>query len=328
MIACAASLVAACVLSASCGLYHRAGIGLFYRKADLPVAQVLRGVAYAGPASTARQRLNLFLPSGKGWPLVIFVHGGNWDEGDRDLEVGGADVYNNIGRYLAASGIGTAVIGYRLLPSVTWQTQLEDVATAVRWAGAHVATYGGSSRCVFVMGHSAGAQLGVRVALDPSLLNANDPSHPAICGVIGVSGAGYDLSDGRTYELGNDPRFYEQRFGGTPGWQQAASPARFVTAASAPRIPPFLLLYAGGETKALQRQSALLHERLVRAGAASTLVVVPGESHSRIVLTLSRGDKTAGPAIVSFVRRHRQLSSPAPVGPGGGSASRRLPLTR
>lgn len=58
------------------------------------------------------------------------------------------------------------------------------------------------------------------------------------------------------------------------------------------------------ETKALQRQSTLLHETLVRAGAASTLVVVPGESHSRIVLTLSRGDKTAGPAIVAFVGRH------------------------
>jgi hypothetical protein len=33
-------------------------------------------------------------------------------------------------------------------------------------------------------------------------------------------------------------------------------------------------------------------------------VVVPGESHSRIVLTLSRDDKTAGPAILNFVRSH------------------------
>ena len=242
---------------------------------------------------------------------MIFVHGGNWDEGDRDFEAGGADVYNNIGRYLATSGIGAAVIGYRLLPDVTWQTQLEDVATAVRWGRANVAAYGGSPGCVFVMGHSAGAQLVARVALDPSLLDPNDPPQHAICGVIGVSGAGYDLSDRRTYELGGDPRFYEKRFGGTAGWQQAASPARFVTADRAPRIPPFLLLYAGGETEALQRQSALLHDTLLQAGAASTLVVVPGESHSRIVLTVSRGDKTAGPAIVSFVRRS-----------GSGSASR------
>lgn len=299
-----AMVAAAAFVTVSCGLYYRAGIGLFYREAKLPSAQIRRDVPYAGPASTPRQRLDLYLPADPGAPFVVFVHGGSWDEGSKDLQVGGADVYGNIGRFLALRGTGVAVINYRLLPQVTWQAQLSDVATAVRWVGANAAAHGGSPHCVFVMGHSAGAQLAARVALDPALRGAGGETPPPICGVIGVSGAGYDLGDQETYRLGHNPRFYERRFGGAPDWQRTASPIRFVTRDRADRTPPFLLLYAGGEEPALQRQSRLLHERLVESGAQSTLVTVPGESHSRIVLTLSRDDKTAGPAILAFIRRH------------------------
>ena len=293
----------ACGMSASCALYYRAGIGLFYRKADLPASQIDLDIPYGGPASHPRQSLNLFLPAGRGWPLVVFVHGGSWDAGEKDLEVGGADIYNNIGRYLAGRGIGTAVIGYRLLPQVTWQTQLSDVIAAARLAHTRAAVSGADPTCVFMMGHSAGAQLAARVALDRGLRGAGGETLPAVCGVIGVSGAGYDLRDARRYELGNDPAFYEARFGGAPGWRETASPARFVTRERAGSLPPFLLLYAAGETRALQRQSQLLHQLLLDAGVPSALQVVPGESHSRIVLTLSRDDKTAGPAITAFVQR-------------------------
>ena len=293
------TLVSLCALSTSCALYYRAGIRLYYREATLPESQMRLDIPYAGPSSTTKQRLNLFLPSTPGrHPFVVFVHGGNWDAGDRDLKVGGADVYNNIGRYLAARGIGAAVISYRLLPQVTWREQIADVAAAVRWMSNHASDYGGARDCVFVMGHSAGAQLAARIAVDP-----NEPGGPApICGVIGVSGAAYDLTDQQTYDINDDLDWYAARFGGTPGWQEAASPIRLLRSGAAARVPPFLLLYAGGEGKALQRQSQLMHEALLRAGASSTLVVVPGESHSRIVLTLSRDDKTAGPAIVNFVR--------------------------
>lgn len=166
-----AAVLTLCAMSAACGLYYRAGIKLYYRDATLAPNLVRLDVPYAGPSSTPKQRLNLFMPAADTAhrPFVVFVHGGNWDEGDRNLEVGGADIYNNIGRYLAARGIGTAVISYRLLPEVTWREQVADVATAVRWVAAHAKESGGTSDCVFVMGHSAGAQLAARVALDPEV---------------------------------------------------------------------------------------------------------------------------------------------------------------
>ena len=36
-------------------------------------------------------------------------------------------------------------------------------------------------------------------------------------------------------------------------------------------------------------------------GVRNRVVVVPGESHARMVLALSREDKTAGPAVLSFI---------------------------
>ena len=122
-----------------------------------------------------------------------------------------------------------------------------------------------------------------------------------IRGVISVSGAGLDLTDAKTYALGEDVHYYEKRFKGadpSDAWQAAASPATYATRSA----PPFLLLYAGGEHKGLQRQAVRMQEVLEANGVEARIVVVPGESHSRMVLVLSRGDKVAGKVIVAFVR--------------------------
>src|SRR5689334_3161389 len=117
----------------ACNPVYYVGLKFVYRDVDLPSAQVIRDVSYEPTASVAKERLDLFLPAGTGWPVVIFVHGGNWTEGDRGLRVGGQDIYGNIGRFLAANGVGAAVISYRLLPSVDWTTQADDVARAAGW---------------------------------------------------------------------------------------------------------------------------------------------------------------------------------------------------
>jgi acetyl esterase/lipase len=121
----------------------------------------------------------------------------------------------------------------------------------------------------------------------------------AVCGVIAVSGAAYDISDEQTYKLGGDKAYLRERFGEEEAWEQAASVVTFVSAAA----PPFLILYAGGERPFMQRQSQVLDAALQEAGASSEVVVVPGESHERIVRTLSRDDKTAGPAMLDFIRK-------------------------
>ena len=285
-----------CALS-GCSLATRAGIGLFYEKADLPGSQIARDVCYvaAAPCDT-RHTLDLYQPVGKQWRVIVFVHGGNWDSGDKNYRTGGADVYANLGRFYATRDIGVAVINYRLQPNVGWPAQVADVRAAVAWVRGNIERYGGQPDRIFLMGHSAGAHLASLAAL-----TAGAETSPSVRGVIAVSGAALDLTDEQTYQLGADRDYYRARFQGNDqgdAWKGRASPALFANA----KAPPFLILYATGETKALQRQSQVLHDALTNSGATSQLVPVQGESHTRIVLALSHPKKAPAPAIIEFLR--------------------------
>ncbi|MEE8475053.1 MAG: alpha/beta hydrolase [Myxococcota bacterium] len=305
------------------------GIGMpfVYREAELPSEQIELNLPYRGGVGagdgdghwdgdadgvTDKHRLDLFRPAGftgstgstataeTGWPILVFVHGGGWTSGDRALTVGGRDVYGNIGRFFAARGVGVAVISYRLQPEVSWREQLDDVGAALRWVHAHAEGVGADPNAIFLSGHSAGAHLATYVVLDEERLETLGVPPSSLCGLILVSGAAYDLTDARTWELGASRAYYEERFRGadtSDGWMREASPIRFAS----PSSPPALILYAGGETKALQRQSQVLHEALVAAGGSSQMQVVPGENHERIVLTLSRADKVAARAMLDFI---------------------------
>jgi arylformamidase len=297
-------LIAFAFFFSGCAVVKRAGIGLFYQRANLPESQVVSNVTYSAAASKnpLKHTLNLFLPpTGTNWPVLIFVHGGGWDAGDKDLVYGGADVYENIGRFFASRGLATAVINYRLQPEVNWREQVSDVAAALTWVQRHISSYGGNPANMFLMGHSAGGQLISHVALNSS---------SKVCGVISVSGAGLDLMDRETYALGQNLAFYEQHFRPgslTENWQREASPITYVH----PGAPPFLILNAQGEEKSLQRQSHRLAEALSKERIENHLVQVPGQSHSRMVLTLSRPDKTSAPAILNFIRTNSCLTGRA-----------------
>ena len=305
----AAALAGSAALS-GCGLARSVAVDLVYDEVALPEENVRRDLATL-PDGDPKHRLNLFLPVAdsvrqRPWPVVVFVHGGGWTEGDKDLTYGGEDVYNNVGRFLAQRGIGAATVSYRLMPGVTWREQVEDVGAAVAFLHETVGTYGGDPGGVVLMGHSAGAYLAAFVALAPDLAGVGPG---VVCGAVPVSGAGLDLEDRHTYALRDNFDYYSARFSpdrvrreqppAAPApWQTEASPVTYVS----PDDPPFLVLYAGGETEALQRQSRRLDAALRQAGVPSRIVVVPGKSHTRIVPTLSRDDQTAGPAILDFVR--------------------------
>ncbi len=279
------------------------GVRLLYEGTETPAERQLIDLPYRQDAGSdpVKHRLDFFLPEGEGWPMLVFVHGGGWTAGDKSLKAGGADVYSNIGRFYAAQGFGTAVINYRLQPEVSWREQVDDVARAVAWVRANAAAHGGDPESLFLMGHSAGAQLSAFVALDRRPLGRHGLSPEALCGVVAVSGAGYDLADEETYELDADFEWYEELFrAGDPGdaWLREASATRYVS----PEAPPFMLVHVTNEWTSLQHQNRLLHSALVEAGADSRLLVVQGQGHNRMVLTLSRGDKTPVPEILEFLR--------------------------
>jgi acetyl esterase/lipase len=276
-----------------------------YEEVTLPNAQIVRDLPYHESDSSHpdKHRLDLFLPTANSagpaadpWPVVVFVHGGGWTSGDRGLRFGGEDVYGNLGRYLAAHGIGAAVISYRLQFEVDWRDQVEDVARAVAWVRTHIGDHGGDPNAVFLMGHSAGAQLASYVALDRE--TGARFGVGTLCGLIPVSGAGFDLADDETYALGGSLSYYERRFRiGDEDWMREAS----VVERIGRDAPDTLILYAEDDWDSLRRQAFVLEEALRAAGGPARRVEVPGEDHYTVILALSRHEGVAGPSVVDFV---------------------------
>ncbi len=301
---------------AGCQTIKGIGLSFVYDRADLPGENVRMNLAYVDGTQDDKQRLNFFLPladsvRGTAWPTVVFVHGGGWNEGDRNFEFGGEDLYNNVGRFLAGRGIGASVVSYRLLPGVTLSDQIADVARAAAFTRQLAADAGGDPNALILMGHSAGAHLATYVALDTPARQAAGLPSQSVCGVIPVSGAALDLTDRRSFEIAEDFDYYGSRFGprgvsygelppdGPPSaWQADASVLPLVDS----NAPPFLVMHAGGDYPALIRQAELLVAALREADVSTEYVVVPGKSHSRIIPTLSRDDQAAGPAMLRFIR--------------------------
>ena len=104
------------------------GVKFVYKRAPLPDTQVVHDISYDLRTMSLKQRLDLYLPSGRDWPVVVFVHGGSWTSGDRTLSVSSADVYANIEHDSSpVIGYGTAVMSYRLLPTVDWRRAANNV---------------------------------------------------------------------------------------------------------------------------------------------------------------------------------------------------------
>lgn len=301
------------IVLTGCTTVVDAGLQLVYEPVELSEENVYRDLPYwpGSDYDPRKHRLDLFVPeTGPGWPVLVFVHGGGWNHGDKDLRIGEEQVYSNIGRHYAKRGIGVAVINYRLLPEVTWPDQVRDVARAVAWVHRRIGDYGGNPRRLFLSGHSAGAQLSSWVALDGTYLAELGLTPRIIRGVIGVSGVGYDMVDPKTYELGVDIDYLIPRFRldqDDQSWQRSASPIFHVSA----EAPPFLLLYGDREWAWLHRQNELLAEALEQAGSTAETQQIEGERHRMMVLALSHPAKTVGDLIEDFIAHPPGSSSSA-----------------
>ena len=116
--------------------------------------------------------------------VVVFVHGGYWDSGDKSE-------YPFVADSLTAQGFMTVIMNYRLVPEVTFPSYAEDVALAVAWVFSNIANYGGDPNEVFLMGHSAGAHIAALVAYDEHYLEALGAS-TKLAGFVGLAGP-YDF---------------------------------------------------------------------------------------------------------------------------------------
>ncbi len=201
-------------------------------------------------------------------PVVVFIHGGSWNSGSKNL-------YAFIGRRLAKQGVVAVVISYRLSPAVQVPAMAHDCARAVAWTSQHIAEYDGDPARIFVMGHSAGGGLAALLAVDNQLFTQAGMAQNPVKGAILDDPAGLDMLDYLTkLEYPNDAQ-YLIPYGKDPVVWRAMSPMYQVRAGSPP-----MLMYAGGRTyPSITNSSQRFDKRLQELGVRHEFKTLPGKKH-------------------------------------------------
>jgi acetyl esterase/lipase len=231
-------------------------------------ARITRNIPFASPAGVPLT-LDVYRPSSPGRsPTVLQIHGGSWQRGEPGDDRTAATV-------LAAHGFVVFAIDYRRAPRWPWPAQIEDVRAALAWIRAHASEYDADFSRLALIGRSAGAQL--------AMVAAYEPSAPPTAAVVSFYGP-VDLVDGYRHPPVPDPidvRAIERAFlGGTPEEMpdryQTASPVSYVSR----RLPPSLLIYPGRDNIVLPRFGSELAGRLRAAGGTAVLIDIPWAGHA------------------------------------------------
>ena len=127
--------------------------------------KVDKDIAYGDP-KIEKQKLDVHFPAeGKGLPIVVWIHGGGWQSGDKSQVDKKPQAFTDKGFVFVS-------VNYRLLYDVTIQQMAGDVAKAIGWIHDNGKDYGGDPDRLIVAGHSAGAQLAALVCTDEKYLKA------------------------------------------------------------------------------------------------------------------------------------------------------------
>ena len=249
-------------------------------------ARALRDLAYVENGH-ARQKLDLYLPAqAKGpLPLIIWVHGGGWQNGTKD----GCPPAR---QGFLQRGYAVASLEYRLSGDAIFPAQIEDCKAGVRWLRAHAKEYGLDPDRFGVWGSSAGGHLvallgtsGCEKGFDVGP-NLNVSSRvQAVCDYYGpsdltqmdshaVSGARLKHDDAKSPEaclLGGPVQENKEK-------AARANPITYVTTNA---LPPFLIVHGTSDPVVPFHQSELLFEALKQAGGNVRLHRVMGAGHGQ-----------------------------------------------
>ncbi len=205
-------------------------------------------IAY-GPL--ARQRYDLYA-TGAGGPLVLFIHGGEWRQGDKAM-------YRFVAQALASRGIDCAIANFRLYPEVRFEGFMGDAALCLA----------ALDRPLVLCGHSSGAHMAMLLALDARWRGA-----ARVRGAIGLAGP-YDF-------LPLDNPLHEAILS-NPRGLEVTQPIRFAGGVA----PPLLLMTGDADTTVMPRNTTALAAARRAAGGVVREVQYPGMGHIGIIAALA-----------------------------------------
>ncbi|MEU6059823.1 alpha/beta hydrolase [Streptomyces sp. NPDC047097] len=220
------------------------------------------------------ERLHHFPPRRPGAPLLVFVHGGHWQESSKEDACFAAPA-------LLAAGAGFTALGYGLAPARRLPEMAASVRRGLAFVREHAAELGGRSDAVYGAGSSAGAHL---VALA-----ATGPKGVPLAGLVLLSGL-YDL----------DPvvgSYVDEALELTPAEARALSPLH----AGPPYAERVLLARGEHETAEYARQQRGYAEALRTAGRPVAELVAADRDHFDLPLDLGDPSTALGRAVLNQI---------------------------
>jgi acetyl esterase/lipase len=261
------------------------------------VSAVHREVTYARAIGFRPLKMDIWLPrqATAPVPLVVWVHGGAFQLGDR-RELPPTFAPDSVFRLLNEAGIACATVDYRHCLEAPFPAQLHDLKAAVRYlrefaedlgvdperfgawgesAGGHLVALlgltGGREDLhggLGAQGHSSAVRAvvdfyGVSSLVDIPPINTPDGLFPAA--LTAAVPAGMSLQPEYMLVGGSDD----------PALLAAASPVSYVTADAA----PFLLIHGDSDGMVPHSQTDLLAAALAEAGVEHEVVTIEGGDH-------------------------------------------------
>jgi acetyl esterase/lipase len=233
-----------------------------------------------------RHRLDLLLPSrrpaDRRLPVLVYIHGGGWQNGDKRAGLGRVAGFVAGGRYIGVT------IGYRLTDEAQWPAQIHDCKAAIRWLKANAARYGIDPDRIAVYGHSAGGHLAAMLGVSGGVKQLEGSLGPhakfdsRVAAVVDFFGPTdflkmNDFPSRIDHDAANSPE--SKLVGGAiqehPERCRQASPLAYVTSDDA----PFLVVHGTRDQVVAYNQSELLKESLERAKVPVGLLTVKNGGH-------------------------------------------------
>jgi acetyl esterase/lipase len=195
---------------------------------------------------------------------------------------------------------------YRLLPQVEMDVLIRDVAKALGWTHKNIEKHGGDPNRIFVMGHSAGAQLAALLCIDDRYLEAEGVPFAALKGCVPVDGDTYDIpAIIVTAELRQTvhglplPKFgHRVKFGNNP--ERHIDFSAVTHTSKGKGIPPFLILHVAGHPD-VSAQARRLAMALENAEVPVKVFGAPETTHNKLNANLGQPGDPATQALYDFL---------------------------
>lgn len=215
-------------------------------------------------------------------PVFVFIHGGYWRMLAKEDSAFMAGM-------LAAEGIATVAIDYRLAPAVTLAEIVREVRAAIAFLWREGRAYGIDPARIHVGGSSAGGHLTGAVLAGGWHGDFGVPED-VVKGAMPISGLFHLAPISKSF---------------VSDWIKL-SDADVLALSPAETIPvkgcPIVVAYADGEPDGFRRQSAEYDRLWRQAGHRSELIEVPSRNHFDVILDLETPDTVLSRALLGLIR--------------------------